>query len=159
MAIQNALIEKIRIGDRSGANSLLDTWASEYGYDHLVEKVLEPMLMTIGEEWKASEAFTLAQVYVTAKVAEDILNKIAAHRESQAASIPSRGPVIIGNIEDDFHALGRRMVGTFLRADGWAVHDLGNDIPAALFVDRAQEIGDQLEHCRAPGSRRRCLNA
>ena len=54
---------------------------------------------------------------------------------------PPKGPVVIGNIEEDFHALGRRMVGTFLRAEGWIVHDLGNDVPATEFVDKALEVG------------------
>jgi len=52
-----------------------------------------------------------------------------------------KGTVVIGNIEEDFHALGRRMVGTFLRAEGWIVHDLGNDVPAKEFVDKALEVG------------------
>lgn len=33
------------------------------------------------------------------------------------------------------------MVGAFLRARGWTVHDLGNDVPAATFVDKAVEAG------------------
>ena len=49
--------------------------------------------------------------------------------------------MVIGNIEEDFHALGRKMVGAFLRARGWTVHDLGNDVPAATFVDKAVEVG------------------
>jgi methanogenic corrinoid protein MtbC1 len=85
------------------------------------------------------EGISLAQAYIAAKVAEDILDKIVSvHQISQ---LKSRGPVVIGNIEDDFHALGRRMVGTFLRAEGWEVHDLGNDVPAVDLVDQAVVVG------------------
>jgi len=141
MNIQQTLIERIHLGDRAGANSLLDAWASEHGYEHLLTEVLDPTLMLIGEEWCSSETFTLAQVYVAAKVTEDVLGKIASRRKSLSGRQPLKGPVVIGNIEDDFHSLGRRMVGTFLRVEGWYVHDLGNDVPAALFVDKAQELG------------------
>jgi methanogenic corrinoid protein MtbC1 len=141
MDIQQSLIERIHLGDRVGANALLDAWASEYGYEHLLTEVLDPTLILIGEEWCSSETFTLAQAYVAAKVTEDVLGKIAARRTSSSEGQPSKGPVVIGNIEEDFHALGRRMVGTFLRAEGWNVHDLGNDVPAAVFVDKAQEVG------------------
>jgi methanogenic corrinoid protein MtbC1 len=141
MDIQQLLIERIRLGDRAGANALLDAWASEHGYDHLLAEVLDPTLMRIGEEWRSSGTFTLAQVYVAAKVTEDVLSKIAARRISPSENRPPKGPVVIGNIEEDFHSLGRRMVGTFLRTDGWIVHDLGNDVPAALFVDTAREAG------------------
>lgn len=141
MDIQQSLIERIHLGDRVGANALLEAWASEYGYEHLLTEVLDPTLIRIGEEWCSSETFTLAQVYVAAKVTEDVLGKIAAQRKSPSEGQPPKGPVVIGNIEEDFHALGRRMVGTFLRTDGWIVHDLGNDVPAAVFVDKAQEVG------------------
>ena len=47
---------------------------------------------------------------------------------------------MIGNIEDDFHSLGRQTVCPFLTAAGWEVHDLGNDVPAEQFLDKALEV-------------------
>ena len=141
MTIQQELIERIRLADRQGANALLDAWATEHNYERLLTEVLDPTLILIGEEWCSSETFTLAQVYVAAKVTEDVLSKIVGQRKPPSEGQPAKGPVVIGNIEEDFHALGRRMVGTFLRAEGWIVHDLGNDVPAALFVDKAQAVG------------------
>jgi len=141
MDIQQPLIERLHRGDRRGANELLDAWASEHGYESLLAEVLDPMLMRIGEEWRSAETFTLAQAYVAAKVTEDVLGKIAARKIAPSGGQPPKGPVVIGNIEEDFHSLGRRMVGTFLRADGWIVHDLGNDVPALVFVDKAQAVG------------------
>jgi len=141
MTIQQSLIEKIRLADRQGANALLDAWATEHGYERLISDVLDPTLLLIGEKWCASGAMTLAQVYIAAKVTEDVLNKIISMRINPSEGQPPKGPVVIGNIEEDFHALGRRMVGTFLRAEGWIVHDLGNDVPATVFVDKALEVG------------------
>lgn len=140
MDIQNSLIEMIQKADRQGANLLLDTWADEHGHERLLKEVLEPMLLKIGEEWRTAETFTLAQAYVAAKVAEDALIKTAARNKDGNMTTPTKGPVVIGNIEEDFHSLGRRMLGIFLEADGWIVHDLGNDVPAAEFVDKAVEI-------------------
>jgi methanogenic corrinoid protein MtbC1 len=51
------------------------------------------------------------------------------------------GTAVIGNAEDDYHALGRRMVGTFLKIAGWEVVDLGNDVLAPTFLDKAEESG------------------
>lgn len=73
------------------------------------------------------------------KIAEDVL--------TAAASVPGdlkldvKGPVVLGNIEDDFHSLGRKMVGVFLRAAGWRVIDLGNDVLPGEFVDQALAHG------------------
>ena len=140
MTIQRSLIEMILKADRQGASQLLDAWSAEHGCERLLTEVLEPTLLMIGEDWLSSEAFTLAQAYVAAKVAEDALLKIAERRSDKNITHLSKGPVVIGNIEDDFHALGRRMLGIFLTSDGWIVHDLGNDVPATEFVDKAVEV-------------------
>ena len=50
--------------------------------------------------------------------------------------------MILGNIEDDFHALGRRIVCTFLHAQGWEVIDLGNDVLAKEFPDAVIGLSD-----------------
>jgi len=136
-----SVIERIHLGDRIGAISLLDEWASKNGYEQLLTKVLDPMLTLIGEEWRLTGEFTLAQAYIAAKVTEDTLRKITYLKKHPAKDLNQKGHVVIGNIEEDFHSLGRQMVGTFLRAEGWNVHDLGNDIPASAFIDKAQEVG------------------
>ena len=144
MDIQHALIELIQKADRQNASLLLDTWAEQHGYDRLLKDVLEPTLLLIGEEWRNSENFSLAQSYMAAKVAEDALVKAAEHKRKSNEKQLIKGPVVIGNIEDDFHSLGRRMIGTFLLADGWVVNDLGNDVLAEEFVDKAVEIGARI---------------
>lgn len=141
MDIKSLLIEKIQKADRKGANVLLDAWVAEHGAERLLQEILEPTMLRIGEEWQTHETFTLAQAYVASKVAEDVLLKIAAARKQSEDHEANKGPVVIGNIEGDFHALGRKMVVTFLHVEGWIVHDLGNDVPPATFVDKAIEVG------------------
>jgi methanogenic corrinoid protein MtbC1 len=141
LKIQTLLIEKMVQADRAGANELLDGWAAENGYERLLPDILDPVLIQIGEAWRTPGSVTLAQAYVAAKVAEDVMGKIAARSKQSLGAQPQKGPVVIGNIEEDFHALGRKMVGTFLRTEGWMVHDLGNDVLAEGFVDKALEVG------------------
>jgi methanogenic corrinoid protein MtbC1 len=50
-----------------------------------------------------------------------------------------KGTVVLGNVEDDFHPLGRRLVGIYAQAAGWNIVDLGTDVPAELFVEKAIE--------------------
>jgi len=65
-----------------------------------------------------------------------------ADKYNQANPAPvKKGAVIIGNIEDDFHSLGRKMVSIFLKSAGWEIIDLGNDVPAKDFVDKAEKTG------------------
>ena len=141
MGIQQRLIDLIKQADRAGANALLAGWAAEHGLERLLAEVLEPALHQIGHEWRSAETCSLAQAYVAARVVEDALTIVTAPGSSAAPVATVKGPVVIGNTEDDFHALGRRMVGIFLRSEGWAVHDLGNDVLAETFVDKAVEVG------------------
>lgn len=143
MEIHQELIELIRRADRTGADRLLGAWAEAYGYERLVADVLDPVLQQMGKEWQTGSSITLSQAYVAAKITEDVFSKVLANRRD-AFEGQTKGHAVIGNIEDDFHSLGRRMVGTFLSADGWIVHDLGNDVPPSRFVDTAESTGARI---------------
>jgi len=124
---------------RSEAGDLLRSYARGRGCGAAIAEVLEPVLRQLGELWAAG-GISLAQGYVAGKVAEDMLSLLDAGRDS-AIIAPRRGVAVIGNVEDDFHGLGRRLVGSFLGLANWDVRDLGNDVLAPRFVDAAIESG------------------
>jgi len=66
---------------------------------------------------------------------------LCSAEKGPAADKADNGPVIVGNIEDDYHSLGRKLVSVFLQSAGWQVIDLGNDVTAQEFVDKAVETG------------------
>jgi methanogenic corrinoid protein MtbC1 len=127
----------IRADRPAAARVIRQAIAEGMAADRVLADVLDPALAQIGRLW-GRETVSLAQTFVAAKIAEDILLSCVPEGGAEA---PHRQPAVIGNIEDDFHSLGRRIVGSFLRAAGWVVHDLGNDVPAEQFVDRAIEVG------------------
>ena len=50
-----------------------------------------------------------------------------------------KGTVVIGTIKGDVHDLGKNIVVMLLKASGYQVEDLGVDVEARLFVEKAQE--------------------
>ena len=124
--------------EREEAVAMLVGFAAGHGYQAAVSDLLEPVLERVGEEW-CRERISLAQGYVAGKIAEDVL--LAAASSHGDLKLDEKGPVILGNVEDDFHSLGRKMVGVFLRAAGWKIVDLGNDVAPAEFVDAAVAHG------------------
>lgn len=138
---QSQLIDAITLADREAASKIISRWADENGYEAVFTDIMEPVLIRLGDEWLKQESVTIAQVFVAARIAEDILNHIAEERKSVAESVTPKGPVVFGNIEDDFHSLGRKIVVSFLRINGWEVIDLGNDVTPKEFVDTAIESG------------------
>ena len=136
------LLAAIQKADRAGASAIIRDWAEGRTFSRVVPDLLSPVLETFGEIWAAGHGgISLATGYVASKVAEDVLSLLLQESASQGLNAPVRGPVILGNVEDDFHPLGRRMVAAFLRADGWDVRDLGVDVSAAQFLDAAEEAG------------------
>ena len=136
--------------DRTEARVMLAAAVGTMGYDDTLRTILEPTLRMVGERW-ASDGISLAQGFVAGKVAEDfmVLGKTAgtprpASGADEVAAdetgLPAR-IAVLGNVEDDYHVLGRSMVASFLEIEGWQVVDLGCDVLAEDFVDRAMEVG------------------
>lgn len=131
------LLSTMLNADRQGAVVVVNQLLAEgLSSKQIIIEILDPALAKLGNFW-GNQAISLAQTFVAAKIAEDVLLRCLP----DAAATPHRDPVVIGNIEDDFHSLGRRIVGAFLRAAGWDVHDLGNDVLPEQFVEKALEVG------------------
>jgi methanogenic corrinoid protein MtbC1 len=137
--LRKSLLQAVLLADLSAARRIIGQVETVYTWDQVLGNLLEPVLEEVGKGWEQSK-LSLAQGYVAAKVAGELLERINAHHPP--ADAPEGGVAriaVVGNIEDDFHALGRRMVVTFLQSAGWRVTDLGNDVPAAQFVQCALE--------------------
>lgn len=137
-AFRQILFDLVLRAERERAVDLLLEHAAHSGFQSAVSDALEPVLERIGDEWFL-ERISLAQGYVAGKVAEDLLTAAASNGGDLLLDV--KGPVVLGNIEDDFHSLGRKMVSVFLRAAGWKVVDLGNDVLPGVFVDQAVAHG------------------
>ena len=137
-----ALAAIILLADRTRARSLIEAWAQEKGYDSVVLELLSPAFEIIGKGWEEGAGeVSLSQGYVAAKIAEEVLGKVLELRMGAGETQVTRGPIVLGNIQDDFHPLGRKMVASFLRLEGWDVHDLGVDVSAKDLVDKAEATG------------------
>ncbi|MDO9582558.1 MAG: cobalamin-dependent protein [Desulfomicrobium sp.] len=137
-ARREALYALMLEAEREKALAMLLDHARRHGFQSAVSEVLEPVLERAGEAW-LRENLSLAQGYVAGKIAEDLL--VAAAEIGGDLKLDVKGPVVLGNVEDDYHSLGRKMVAVFLRAAGWKVIDLGNDVAPSQFVDAAVEHG------------------
>jgi len=136
---QQIIVQLIIEAQRKEVVEYIEKLALDRGYYNVINDMLEPALIEIGEMW-SHEKLSLAQGYVAAKVTEDILEIAAKSKEWQKEIKIKKIPVVLANIEDDFHSLGRKMIGTFLKASGWDVFDMGNDVIAVDIVNKAVEL-------------------
>jgi len=96
----------------------------DYVGDHFGKgEMFLPDLVMAGEAMKAATG-----------VLEPELQKAGARREIL-------GTVVLGTVKGDIHEIGKTLVSTMLSASGFAVDDLGVDVPFETFATRAREIG------------------
>ncbi|MBF0407911.1 MAG: cobalamin-dependent protein [Candidatus Riflebacteria bacterium] len=133
--VRKQLLELILAGNLDETRILINSWAAIHSYRSAASEILDPVLEEIGQLW-GGEKISLAAGYLTGKIAEETYLKIL---DNQEIIVKPKGCAIIGNVEDDFHSLGRRLVGIFLKNAGWNAVDLGNDVSAKTFVDSAVE--------------------
>lgn len=125
-------------GEKDKAISHLTVWSQETSYKDVIFGILEPMLVDWGKLWMQGK-LSLAHGYLSGKVAEEFYVAASKNEEFNVSTLHNKGTVILGNIEDDFHPLGRRLVNIYSQAAGWNIIDLGNDVPAETFVEKAIE--------------------
>lgn len=103
----------------------------------LLEQGFVPGIAEIGEKFENEEIF-LPELVMSSdamKVAADLCNEALAGGE-----IASKGVVVLGTVKGDIHDIGKSIVESFLSASGFTVHDLGRDVSAQAFVDKAIEV-------------------
>lgn len=141
MDIQEAMAERISCADREGAGRLVDEWGGEHGFENLLEELVGPALKRIADTWEMDGDVSLSRAYIASRIVDEALEKVRAADSGNPSVSETKGPIVLGNILDDCHPLGRKIVASFLRAHRWEVRDLGYDVEASTFVDEALRIG------------------
>jgi methanogenic corrinoid protein MtbC1 len=67
------------------------------------------------------------------EMAKPMMKKDAEHK--------TLGKIVIGTVEGDIHDLAKDIVVFMLEIGGFEVHDVGVDVPPAVFVAKLQEVG------------------
>ena len=95
----------------------------------------------IGVKFKCNEVY-VPEVLMAARAMKAGLEILKPHLAK--AGIKPRGTVILGTVRGDLHDIGKNLVGMMLQGSGFAVTDLGNDVPPEKFVQAAKDSGAQI---------------
>jgi methanogenic corrinoid protein MtbC1 len=95
----------------------------------------EQGMRLVGEQYEQGEYY-LSGLIMAGEILREVL-EIA--RPALAASLAGNasGRVLLGTVKGDIHDIGKAIVQIALRANGFAVEDLGVDVPPQAFADRA----------------------
>ena len=113
--------------------------AVESGIDLLeaVEKGFAEPIRKLGDAFDRMEIF-LPQLMLGSdamKAGTAVLDEAIT---AGGGTIKSKGVVVIGTVEGDIHDIGKTVVAALLQATGYAVHDLGVEVPSSRFIEAAE---------------------
>ena len=95
-------------------------------------------MMIIGAKFKNNEVF-VPEVLVAARA----MNAGIAILEPKLVEVGNEpaGKAVIGTVKGDLHDIGKNLVTMMLKGAGFEIYDIGVDVDADAFVNKAEEVG------------------
>lgn len=112
----------------------------------ILENGLLDGMNVIGEKFKNNKVY-IPEVMLAARAMNaglEILKPHLADFDTQ-----EKGTVVIGTVKGDMHDVGKNLVKMMLEGKGLKVVDLGTNVPAAKYLQAAQQHSAQIIACSA----------
>ena len=142
MADLKALADAIIKGDQKTAVEITRAALDE---GTAAESVLNDGLIAgmdvVGVRFKKSEVY-IPEVLISARAMKSAMEILEP--ELVKAGVEPIGKFLIGTVQGDLHDIGKNLVAMMLKGAGFEVIDIGVDISAEKFVERAKATGVQL---------------
>ncbi len=110
----------------------------------IVNELLIPALDRVGAEFESGKLF-LPQLIQSATAAqagfEEIKKSLAAQKTDRSVS---KGTIVLATVKGDIHDIGKNIVKVILENYGYAILDLGKDVPPERVVQAAKDSGAPL---------------
>jgi trimethylamine corrinoid protein len=101
----------------------------------VIEKGFGEGIKRVGDLWDEGEFF-LPELMRGAQIMQAAVDKIQPHLSVQDTP-KTKGRILIATIEGDIHSIGKTIVATMLRANGFEVIDLGADVKIDIIIEEA----------------------
>jgi methanogenic corrinoid protein MtbC1 len=92
----------------------------------------------VGDRFQTGECF-LAEMMLSAEIFKAVVAILNPYLEKTRPPDPL-GQVVLATLKGDIHDLGKNILSTLLRAQGFVVHDLGVDVDPALVLEKVREV-------------------
>lgn len=103
----------------------------------LVQEVIVPSLTEVGRQFENLDIF-LPELMAAGEAGNACTELIEQAILKSGSQMQAEGTVVIGTVKGDIHDIGKNIVASLLKAQGFKVIDLGKDVPAARFLEAAE---------------------
>lgn len=95
-------------------------------------------MLLVGKRYETNEYF-VSDLMLAGEIFKQVAELLQPVLKADAS--PSKGHVVIGTVQGDIHDIGKDLVVSMIKANGYTVHDLGVDVPPEKFVAAVQATG------------------
>ncbi len=103
----------------------------------IIDEGLIAAMDEVGERFSKGLIF-VPQMLRSAKTMQECMKLIEPLLKE--GDFTAKGKVLIGTVKGDLHDIGKNLVSMMMEGAGFAVTDLGVDVPPEKFVQKAQEV-------------------
>jgi len=94
---------------------------------------------TVGEKYKNKEYF-LAELMLSGDLFRESVELIEPYLGDKKIERDVKGKLILATVQGDIHDLGKNILATLLKLEGFEVYDLGVDVSPDIVVEKVKEI-------------------
>jgi 5-methyltetrahydrofolate--homocysteine methyltransferase len=136
----DAIKEAVSKGKRKDIGGLVQA-ALDDGADPqvLINDYMIEAMKEVGARFEAKKIF-VPEMMIAARTMQAGLDLIKPIIEAQGNEEKKLGTVIIGTVFGDLHDIGKNLVVLMLESSGFAVHNIGENVPPDQFVVKAKEL-------------------
>jgi methanogenic corrinoid protein MtbC1 len=100
-------------------------------------EVCQDSMSSVGASYEKGEYFVADLIFAgkLLSTAIDILKPLLTRTETEV-----KGKILIGTVRGDLHDIGKNIFQSLAKTAGFELYDLGIDVAAATFVEKAREI-------------------
>lgn len=135
----DALAQAMRDLDEKKVLELVEVKINEKVPAMEIVAICNQGMVAIGELFSKGEYF-ISELLFSAEILKGVMKRLDPLLNGSGGG-GSAGKVVIGTVKGDIHDIGKNIVITLLRGAGFAVTDLGVDVPAPKFVEALRETG------------------
>lgn len=124
--------------DEDKAMEVLKT-AEEQGIDpvELLTQGFSAGIKHLGDLFGRGEVF-LPELIFGAEVMKKVTTEIESKMD--ASQVSTKGVFVIGTVEGDVHDIGKGIVASLVKTNGFDVYDIGREVPAEVFIEKVKEF-------------------
>jgi methanogenic corrinoid protein MtbC1 len=109
-------------------------------YEGVVDGMAKGMEV-VGQKYQAGEYF-LPELVMAGETFKEGMKVFGVHLKP--SEMATQGRIVIGTVEGDLHDIGKNIVSSMVEAAGFQVHDLGVDVTANRFLEKAREVSAEI---------------